>query len=286
MQTYARDAEVQESASKALGSLCKGCKARRDEALSLGGLTLVIQALKGHPEQAILQAHGCFALSMMCWQCHNSKAEAFSLGGIELLIKAMQDHHGNSSVQFYASSALASMCHGAEECRRRALALGALELLLQILQHVTDPGVLTRCSEAVGSICFGFSTAALERQAHAIGLGAFDLIVKALPRAPCSSDYICFWALGCLCSGSDEAAVACRRRAVDLGVLEQVQLMLEHEIDLQEEGRAVLDLFLTTPTGEQAAKTASHQLVTASCEGPVCVEEASASSSGHQLGDQ
>ncbi|CAK9023794.1 unnamed protein product [Durusdinium trenchii] len=244
-QLKSGDAELTVKASSTLVDVCfcfEPSEEHRAETFSLGALDVLVKGLRNHPGNANVQNEASFALGNVCAYSEERSAEAFKLGALDLLVEALRNHPGNADVQAGASFALGNVCRCSQKHQAEAFTLGALDLLVEALRnHPRHSGVQIWASHGLGQVCWG-STVAQGVRKRAIELGAFELIVSNLPPMPSGKDYFRFWALGSLCFGSDPAALDRQQKALSLGTLGQVKLMLKEEKGMQEQGTAVLQL--------------------------------------------
>ena len=257
LKTHAGDALVQAYASLALANLCRNSDERAAKAAELGALEAVVKALKTHAGDALVQAYASLALANLCRDSDKRAAKAAELGALEAVVKALKTHAGDALVQAYASLALANLCRDSDERAAKAAELGALEAVVKALKtHAGDALVQAYASLALANLCRDSD----ERRMRALDLKAFELIASALPKEePVTQIQRLqrwrFWALGVLCFGEDEEAPSRRQRALELGVLVQME-KLRREDNNKANARAfnaVIDMLGLAPTVREAS---------------------------------
>ncbi|CAE7932433.1 GIP, partial [Symbiodinium necroappetens] len=201
------------------------------------------------------------------------KREAFSKGAMVRLLSVMECLT-SPRAQAMASLALHRLCLNCEEHRVKAAELGALEAaelgaleaLLQALQaHPGDAAVQEEANTALFHLCYSSE----ECRSRALKLNAFELIARALPTTKENG----FVALGSLCFGLDEEAPSRRRRALELGVLVEMEKIRHDHGDrypnLAAKAQAIIDILKAAPaTGPGGPQIAGPSA-------PDCEEDAS-----------
>ena len=247
---------AQAMASFALAKLCHDAEdgkaeERRSEATELGALEALVKALKTHSGDAKVQEYASLALGNICRGSKERAAKAAHLGAMEAVLNGLRTHPQIATVQQRGSLALTNICRDSEDRAAKAAGLGALEVTVKALKnHRADVAVQEYASTSLGTLCYDSE----ERRSRALGLSAFDLMAGALPQAEPVTilQRHRYWALGILCLGEDEEAPSRRRRALELGVLVQMQKMRNEKLDVRNTGlaakaQAVIDVLQVAP---------------------------------------
>ena len=226
---------------------------RRQRAVEAGALEAVVAALGTHPQVVAVQLSGALVLAYICdvtvtvGSCArhtNRRQRAVEAGALETLVAASRAHPQEAALQYYACYAIASICTGLDCAadsldgrKQRASEAGALEVAVAALwTHLEDTcddeedlrrlrsDLRHQCMWVLSDVCDGMDAASNNsRVQRAVEAGAVEAVVasmKAHERDLGLHDQG-IWVMSKICGGEDTKVTDRRRRAVEVGALEE-----------------------------------------------------------------
>ena len=114
------------------------------------GVSLAIQAIRTHPEEARIQHAALTMLKTLCHDHVGCKVEFEEEGGVECLLDAMKQHRGNKSVEKAVCWAVREVSLEHETTQTDIRENGGILLLLNVMKrHSTEASVQTAGCEAL-----------------------------------------------------------------------------------------------------------------------------------------
>jgi hypothetical protein len=111
--------------------------------ISLSAVPAVVNAMKAHPNEVIVQEKACHTLRAMASADGKREVSFVASGAVAAIVGAMQAHVSDAGVQEEASAALGRILHygGADRATVIASVSGLTAVLNAIAAHPTIPGV-------------------------------------------------------------------------------------------------------------------------------------------------
>ena len=144
MWAHEEDAGVQMLGCVALTKLCRAAKNDQEVLrLSLGAVAAVVNAMKAHPNEAIVQDKACSALRAMAIADGQREVSFVASGAIAAVVGAMQAHLGDPAVQEEGCGAIAEVVAngGADRATILASVSGITAIINSLAAHPSLVGV-------------------------------------------------------------------------------------------------------------------------------------------------
>jgi ankyrin repeat protein len=110
MWAHEEDAGVQMLGCVALTRMVTGCQAPSDILrIALSAVPAVVNSMKAHPNQVIVQEKACYALKGMAWSDGRREVSFVASGAVASIVGAMQAHVSDAGVQEGACGAIAEI---------------------------------------------------------------------------------------------------------------------------------------------------------------------------------
>lgn len=95
------DNKVQDKACEQLRKLIKDEKENAIKVLQMGGIEIIVDAMKAHPDKSIVQGEACATLTHLAWVYPkaNKNIVAAGSGCLPLVVQALKNHPNNNKVQ-------------------------------------------------------------------------------------------------------------------------------------------------------------------------------------------
>ncbi|KJE94439.1 hypothetical protein CAOG_005081 [Capsaspora owczarzaki ATCC 30864] len=101
--------------------------------MDCGGINLVVQAMRTHASNSLVQAAGCMAIQNATWLVADNRVHLERTGAIPLIFAAMRRFNNDPEVLRWGCGALQNLAC-ADPCSTRLIALGALELVTTVMR--------------------------------------------------------------------------------------------------------------------------------------------------------
>lgn len=161
MWAHEEDAGVQMLGCVAISNLAAAASAKEKlVAVALAGIPAVVNALKAHPNEVIVQEKACHALALLAAADGSDEISLVASGAVTSLVGAMQAHVSDTSVQEEASRALSAICKvgGANRATMIASVSGVTALVNALAAHPKSRNVQVAAVEALNTVT-GFPAA-------------------------------------------------------------------------------------------------------------------------------
>ena len=173
--------EVQRWGCASLRDLAQASSEDRSWLGRLGGIELVLNAMRTFEADTELQQSACGALATLSYENQVNTKAVLQHGGTELLLRAMHGHSSSPSVQGLACYVLRILAF-LEEGRHHMVQLGAIETILMALRnHIGDVDVQGSGCGVLGRLT-ACSSEDLAKVASGDGLGVALGALSAHPR--------------------------------------------------------------------------------------------------------
>ena len=141
MKMNQTDIDILAWAAAALANLIDGFDGACDKVQRLGGAQIVIQTMKAHPDQGLVQSTGCCFIGNFIWKNKDRMKLSVELDGIPTILSAMDKCPEDLHLQKCASWVLYSLCQESEYVSLVAKD-GGLGLVAKSLEkHRDDPDI-------------------------------------------------------------------------------------------------------------------------------------------------
>lgn len=143
MKAYLHVFDVQKNATGLIMNWAAQNEELREQVVGLGGMTLVLTAMRTYPGAMDLQLSGCTAVCGMSVDARYGLQKTIaSTGGIDLVLGAMRAFPASAPMQTQACAALRGLCVPSEDMAAIAWACGSLGTVLAAMQRHAEEELL------------------------------------------------------------------------------------------------------------------------------------------------
>ena len=191
MSKSPRLASVQEKASRLLGRLSqyRTNNPKRREIGSAGGIARIVDGMKLHPQDEMVQKHGCFALRWLVFRNDDNRRRVAKAGGVEAVVQAMNDHPSDEPLLEHACIVLTDLSVHTDEKNRhdsweRTTLIGrhgGVEAVTDVMQrHPTAVILLKNACKALKNL----SEANDDNRKRIAQAGGIETVVRVMNENP------------------------------------------------------------------------------------------------------
>lgn len=161
MRTYRSHARVQEAGCTALLKLvgdpaanADTVKKNQDGIVSVGGIIVILAAMRAHAGDANVQVQACCALQSLSWNNDNNQLVIAGSGGIIVVVAAMTAHEGLVSMQLSGCLVLRNVAsHNSSTAQESIASAGGIDTVVAAMGAHTLELDLQEQGCAVHKLC-------------------------------------------------------------------------------------------------------------------------------------